>query len=237
MRIIHGHDYYDSALAYGSDPDVVFVREKNHILDADQIRPIPGLFGAGGNVYFIGKRATYQSSFTKFIPLPNGDSFHLDSFRIWVADKSWWGWRIQDSTGVTCFYSWEGLSRWAESHSYSVIRPMYSYRVHRHTVSDSIPHEMHDSSDQLQAWMIQNRVTVITLVDDWPHTARVNGDNLKEFQMFRVMDAFSMFQLISGWVGGVLPRNPNPMVEITDDKIKSHKHGFDKWSFRKLPSK
>ncbi len=39
------------------------------------------------------------------------------------------------------------------------------------------------------------------------------------------------------WVGGVLPRSGNPMVEITDDKVKAHKAGFDQWSFRKMPEK
>jgi hypothetical protein len=47
------------------------------------------------------------------------------------------------------------------------------------------------------------------------------------------MDPFTLFQELSMFVGGVLPRNPNPMVEITDDKVKVAKHGFDKWSFRK----
>jgi len=66
---------------------------------------------------------------------------------------------------------------------------------------------------------------------------RINGDDLKDLEFFRAVDAFSLFQKISQWVGGTIAGSGNPMVEIVDDKIKAHKHGFDKWSFRKLPEK
>lgn len=42
MRIITGHDYYDSAMAYGRDESVVFVREKsNEINENDNEKKIP----------------------------------------------------------------------------------------------------------------------------------------------------------------------------------------------------
>jgi hypothetical protein len=56
-------------------------------------------------------------------------------------------------------------------------------------------------------------------------------------EFYRVLDAYSAFQRISEWVGGTLANTGNPMVAITDDRIKAHKHGFDRWSFRKLPEK
>lgn len=65
-------------------------------------------------------------------------------------------------------------------------------------------------------------------IDFW----RMNEDTLKEYFFIKVMDPVRAFQEISMWVGGVLPSSGNPMVEITDDKIKVAKHGMDKWSFR-----
>lgn len=59
---------------------------------------------------------------------------------------------------------------------------------------------------------------------------------LKELEFFKVKDSYSAFQDLSMYVSGVLNQSDNAMIKISDaDKI--HKHGFDKWSFRKLPSK
>tara|TARA_R110000823_G_scaffold101636_10_gene218348 strand:+ start:2150 stop:2950 length:801 start_codon:yes stop_codon:yes gene_type:complete len=54
---------------------------------------------------------------------------------------------------------------------------------------------------------------------------------LKNIGFQRVLDSFTTFQELSMFVGGVLPRNTNEMVEISnEDKI--HKAGFNKQSFR-----
>jgi hypothetical protein len=86
-------------------------------------------------------------------------------------------------------------------------------------------------------WLIENNVTVMTFYPfsgrpDAPY-CRINGDDLKDLEFYKTLDAFSVFQEIEMWVGGVLAAAGNPMVQITDDKIKVAKHGFDKFSFRK----
>lgn len=59
---------------------------------------------------------------------------------------------------------------------------------------------------------------------------------LKEYEFFKVLDAFGAFQELSMYISGVLGGTAPEMVEISDaDRI--HKHGFDKWSFRKPPEK
>lgn len=59
---------------------------------------------------------------------------------------------------------------------------------------------------------------------------------LKTYEFFRIKDPFTAHQELSMYVGGVLNQPEREMVHITDhDKV--HKHGFDKWSFRKLPTK
>jgi hypothetical protein len=86
------------------------------------------------------------------------------------------------------------------------------------------------------AWLIQNKITVLTYNPQVNGDSkwRINGDDLKDFHFYKVVDPFTLFQEISMWVGGILPGSANPMVQITDDTIKVAKHGFDpKWSFRK----
>ncbi len=65
----------------------------------------------------------------------------------------------------------------------------------------------------------------------------VNSDTLKDYDFVKVVDPVRAFQELSMWVGGVLPKPGNPMVQITDDKVKLAKHGMDATSFRTPPQK
>lgn len=57
---------------------------------------------------------------------------------------------------------------------------------------------------------------------------------LKEYQFYKVFDAVQAFQEISMFLGGVLGKGEKEIVEVAD-KYKIGQHGFDKWSFRKMP--
>lgn len=59
---------------------------------------------------------------------------------------------------------------------------------------------------------------------------------LKEWEFYKVVDSFTAFQEISMFIGGVLGIGEKEIVEI-EDKYKIPQHGFDKWSFRREPSK
>jgi len=57
---------------------------------------------------------------------------------------------------------------------------------------------------------------------------------LKDYQFYKVFDAFQAFQEIQMFLGGVLGRGEKEIIEVAD-KYKIAQHGFDKWSFRKEP--
>jgi hypothetical protein len=57
---------------------------------------------------------------------------------------------------------------------------------------------------------------------------------LKEYQFYKVFNAVQAFQEIQMFLGGVLGRGEKEIVEVAD-KYKIGQHGFDKWSFRKMP--
>jgi hypothetical protein len=60
--------------------------------------------------------------------------------------------------------------------------------------------------------------------------------NLKKYKFYKIKDAFTAYQEISMFLGGVLSMPFKPVVDI-EDKYKIQSHGFDKWSFKKLPTK
>lgn len=57
---------------------------------------------------------------------------------------------------------------------------------------------------------------------------------LKEYQFYKVFNAVQAFQEIQMFLGGVLGKGEKEIVEVAD-KYKIGQHGFDKWSFRKMP--
>lgn len=60
---------------------------------------------------------------------------------------------------------------------------------------------------------------------------------LKDYEFYKVFDAFQTFQEIMMFMGGVLGKGEKEIVEV-QDKYKITQHGFDyKWSFRKEPEK
>jgi len=89
--------------------------------------------------------------------------------------------------------------------------------------------------------MIKNNIVTGYIIQSQhfrtPPIIQVNGDFLKDWQFYKVKDAFTANQEIANYIGGVLPANANPMVELENlDKVR--KAGFDvKTSFRKGKTK
>ena len=59
---------------------------------------------------------------------------------------------------------------------------------------------------------------------------------LKDYEFYKVVDAFTAFTELQMFIGGVLGVGEKEMVEI-EDKYKIGQHGFDNWSFRREPTK
>jgi len=59
---------------------------------------------------------------------------------------------------------------------------------------------------------------------------------LKDFDFYTIKDSYTAFMEISGYISGVLGKNENPMINISDKDMRDKK-GFDDWSFKKLPTK
>ena len=59
---------------------------------------------------------------------------------------------------------------------------------------------------------------------------------LKDYEFYKVVDAFTAFTELQMFISGVLGVGEKEIVEI-EDKYKIGQHGFDKWSFRKEPQK
>ena len=247
MRIIGGHDYYDSALAYGRDTDLIFVREPKIIPDTN----CP-LFK--GYPHAIIKGRSYWGSDKKF-QIKEGNHFvtlELHTINCYVAGKHYGAIKVKtefDPKHREIFWNYDAFVNWLASIGKEVASPSKRYKWEKDspekdafTSLKAFFTPMPATTEQLD-WLIDNRVVTAicydkylrnyTYVLDWHCNSTERGYALKDIDFARAMDPFTLFQEISMFVGGVLPRNPNPMVEIVDQVVKAEKHGFDKWSFRK----
>ena len=57
---------------------------------------------------------------------------------------------------------------------------------------------------------------------------------LKDIQFYKVFDSYSCFQKIEHYLNNELIK-PDEIDYVPTDKLKVQSHGFDKWSFRKMP--
>jgi hypothetical protein len=116
MRIIGGHDYYDSALAYGQDNDVVFLREHTEISD-DQC---PLYNGFRGDIlvghYWRSPHLSIRDSARGVIDL------HLLPVSIYVAGVHHGGIKvIERDTGikVEVFWDYEKFESWVTTQEFT----------------------------------------------------------------------------------------------------------------------
>jgi hypothetical protein len=90
-------------------------------------------------------------------------------------------------------------------------------------------------------WLVENRVSIALLaqergVCDGEAHWRIDSEGLKDIHFQRRVDPYEAFQMLSQWIGGVLPRAGADMVTISGEKTMLRKHGMDEWSFKTHPA-
>jgi len=250
MRIIGGHDYYDSALAYGQDSEVVFVREHKEISDRD----CP-LYAGYPHSIIKGKSWSDNNTLKYKDPALGMTVLVLLPISIYVAGKHYGGIRVVKEFGseiLNVFWRYDDFVAWLAGFDREVAKPSSKrYKWEKlETEKDIFPDlktffiPIAATAQQLE-WLIDNRVVTAVWCERrdrgyyrrnpimWQCNSAENGKSLKDYGFPKAIDPYTLFQEISMFVGGVIPCNPNPMVEITNDVVKIAKHGFDKWTFRR----
>ncbi len=215
MKIIRGHDYYDSAARFGIDETVVFVREN---LKTD-LKFMPPLM------------ETYKLSET------------LMFAHVWVAvgQKFFRGLRywVHPAPAPEFCWSLATFEQALEEHKAGRTR-LFSYFLGKRAISPEEYFQPCDTPAEIFDYMVEHGYAVMTGVRDWTDNLRTkitvtaNPDDLRSWQFYKVMDAYTIHQEIEMFVSGVLAGQSPAVVEITDNRVKIEKHGFDfRESFRR----
>jgi hypothetical protein len=206
MRIISKfQDYYDSALGYGIDKTLTYVREMKG-LEID----IPIGTGHRSREYCI--------------------------FIIGFCGKLY-----------PCIRTWREPTKQEDPHSILGHIPNFHHDEDKclEIIEDSNNWKWHldEVLDKFKALKNNNKLlelfqeykTPVFIVREQERSSDNNliiNPCLKDHQFFKVIDAYSAFQEISMYVGGVLPRREPDTVDVSE-ACKTNMHGMDSWSFRK----
>jgi hypothetical protein len=238
VRIIGGHDYYDSALAYGQDEKVVFVRTpvEMHLPDLKlaAVAGIPELQKVGSKGLY--RHRVYDGEW-------NGKkgTWGMEALTVIFCGEIFGGIRLTHQTfGIPesterIFWDEKEFKTFLSRHCDLEYREK---RVKYTSEDKTIPFIRQKLTGEALDIILDKRIVVARRAsrERWldnrsKQVITVNGDGLKHLEFYKVKDAYTAFQEISMFVGGVLPAQGNEMVEISErDKI--HKAGFDAKSFR-----
>lgn len=231
MKIISPfHDYYDTALRFAGEDGPVFVRK-----EAKCDKRTSGLFEKEVlQGYFERKGRKYSARCTSFAVLFCGwlhRGVRVEIQRPWNSEEP----SIPDH----CFYKTQALAEYLRQYGMELIaqnkrrwRWFDSDRLRPETILDDEAHHRYSQ------FSLENRIPI--LVADFsrhPEEERVRTNcMLKPYEFFRVFDAYNTYQELSMYIGGVLPAQ-DAMTATVSDKDRAYQHGYDKWSFRRMPTK
>lgn len=242
MRIVSKfHDYYDGVARQGVDLSIIYLRESFRYDFERKTYP---------TIYDILPKITYQY-FT--INLDHRRSNENDKLTLTYMVLGYCGElyplvEIRASSSIvgscpeeyTYVYSLEELEKVLlnkyELH-FSFKNRERKYSRIRASASD-LPSLFGQDLSRLKTFFTEYNCPTFLFFDNVPGRFPSIATNvcLKQLQFFKVKDAFTCFQDISMYVSGVL-RSPTPVMVQISDEDKLSKHGFDEWSFRKLPTK
>lgn len=248
MKILKGRDYYDSVLEYGRDEGLIFLRNDKTVSHKEC--PLVPLYP--WTIVSESKKYRYDQDHI----ITRDVEYKIQSVSVYVAGKHYGGVsavNVKSFSKIT-FWHYDTFCNWLSKFNRQVQNPENNYRysfalkpekiIFPNLQSWMTPQEA--SKEELD-WIINNKVVIAIHKDnsnifnrdqygaygDWHLNCASKEYNLKSLEFAKIVDPYTMLQELSMFIGGVLPRDANPMIEITDDKIKLAKHGFDKWTFRK----
>lgn len=218
MRVISKfRDYYDGVMKTGMDREVVYVRENKGI-------PIKDARGVDFNTKSSGTYCSVETSFLGYCGM---------IYRVMIVETEF----PNHARTRHVFFDFEEFKQFMLNNKLS---NEYDFRESRWWPSRFQRFKEMDTSRMLELFHeFQTPLFLLTNVYRYrgpDETTLTLGPCLKDIEFQRVKDPYTAYQEIFQFVAGVLNHPENKMVKISD-KDKIHKHGFDKWSFRKMPTK
>lgn len=241
MKIISKYnDYYDGVMKGQSDSSIQYIR-KPIVLDGDDIR-------CRQLIYYIKKHQInalkridfkYERGMKYYHEYSNLDAsiiiFCGKIYPLISLHKTISIIRLNLKSETTNIYSGEELVSYIQTNNKNYeITNKSNEKIKIYYSMNSL--EIND----IKQYQIINKSPIIIIDynqynNDKP-IITLNSCDLHKFKFAKIFDPYQSFQEIQMFVSGMMIKDSPEMINISD-KIRAEKHGFDKWSFRKPPSK
>lgn len=210
------HDYYDSAIAYGVDKECVYERKTETVKDSKwKYRDYTDFENKDFNFRLTTHTIGFCGNVYRCVRVEQQNKYS-------ISDKKIHG-----------FYRAEDIISFMEENDIGLREKGFSRWSSTFRSTANINAYFNAEKKQHLYDMFREYNTPIYVIN---RNNTVINPCLKDFKFGKVRDAVTAFQDIHQYIAGVLGSKEKDTVDISD-KTRIQQHGFDKWSFRKLPSK
>lgn len=232
-------DYYDGVVGtMGIDKTIVY---KRNTIEIEDSKDMPKEFQSVKNRSWNHRRENHFLN-VNHVHTDSKKYDRCDSFIIGFCGKLYLGWKLHYRIKVKYF---NGLveDEWRTDiiYDYENAKQHIKTGFWGENLDNDIKHIL--KYDPINMFRKVN--SPIFVYDNYSVNHNRNNKNgsvfiinpiLKDYEFYKVVDSFTAFQEIQMFIAGVLGIGEKEIIEV-DDKYKIPQHGFDKWSFRKKPSK
>jgi len=224
MRIISKHrDYYDSCMRYGMDKTFVYARNREEI----PVSEVDTKFDR------LSQRPLFYSR-----NMPQGHPFsNVREGAVGFCGKIYpFVSSVIDFENEEFFYNAEAFERFyahlKRHKSFEKDYSRYFKEVDKHFRQNPVV-----ENESLFLEMNVPSLAIEGSLDYRGEHHLVKNPTLKDYKFYKVFDPFSAYQEISMFLGNQLCNTKEAEVPVGDDIVLAQSKGYNKWSFRKEPSK
>ena len=243
MRIISDfHDYYDSAQQFGQDQSIIYHRKQiEYCVNETPTTKFNNIQKADGVLAELHDKLFQRGDFwfnfnyySNVLASKKSGTFYYTHGRLVFCGKIYNYLKVTTSSynenNLVVFYDMDSFATFCDVHEIDL--HTNKQKFHKKTPYQKIKSHLEHNYGFDEAFFVENKFICVDFVDN---RITVNPC-IKDIEFYRVMDPFMCFQEIDSYICGKLSFPQNAMVEI-EDKYRIEQHGFDKHSFRKLPTK
>ncbi len=228
-------DYYDTARAYGIDEQCHYVRETQAFTYLDLTREDRNTCAPLGSIMPRGRLNSQINSLLIDTVVMSFCAKKYNGVRLYRVEEerplNIYCWNIKQLDKAMFRYgSKNDKYNWRAPSSPSV---WSSFTKQRKIVVNEFKNNGQENDQLIE---MHHKIGVPVIVKTAENGCIVLNPILKDFEFFRVIKSTQAFQELNMFISGVLGGHSPKMVQISD-QIRVAKHGFDKWSFRKMPTK
>tara|TARA_Y100000034_G_scaffold136985_1_gene218011 strand:+ start:16908 stop:17600 length:693 start_codon:yes stop_codon:yes gene_type:complete len=220
-------DYYDNSASYGIDKTVVYSRDtiKDDKLFHEKFKER----SYRTEKYFYPKS---ESRYRMYRSDYNTDNYTVNTFLIAFCGKYYPGYKFVKTNEEHIFYSKEEVIDFYNKNNMEIEKDRRGFFSGVNSLVYMEKFFDRNTWKYLDELFQEFKVPVFALEGK----TIINNPVLKDYKFGKVKKSPEAFQDIFMYISGVLGTNENEMINISDED-KRDKKGFDKWSFKKLPTK